>query len=58
LAANDITRSLERIALYLERVRDNLERGDRSQALADLAELGEISRRLWNRLERREQKPR
>jgi hypothetical protein len=31
--------SLERIALYLERVRDNLKRGNRSQALADLAEL-------------------
>jgi hypothetical protein len=52
LVANNITRSLERIALYLKRVRDNLERGDRSQALADLAELSEISRRLWNRLQR------
>jgi hypothetical protein len=47
LVANDITRSLERIALYLER-------GDRCQALADL---GEISRRLWNRLQGENRKP-
>jgi hypothetical protein len=50
LVANDITRSLERIALYLER-------GDRCQALADLAELGEISRWLWNRLQGENRKP-
>jgi hypothetical protein len=36
--------------LYLARVRDNLRRGDRIQALADLAELAEISRRLWIQL--------
>jgi len=39
--------SLERIDLYLERVRHDLEEGDRAQALADVAELTEIARRLW-----------
>ena len=38
---------LERIDLYLGRVRRDLETGDRSQALADCAELSEIARRLW-----------
>jgi hypothetical protein len=42
--------ALDRLALYLSRVRDDLRRGDRNQALANLAELTEISRRLWNRL--------
>jgi hypothetical protein len=48
--ANNITKSVDRLALYLARVRDNLLRGDRIQALADLAELAEISRRLWIQL--------
>ena len=39
--------SLERIDLYLERVRHDLEEGDRAQALAEVAELTEIARRLW-----------
>jgi len=39
--------SLERIDLYLERVRHDLEEDDRAQALADVAELTEIARRLW-----------
>jgi hypothetical protein len=39
--------SLERIDLYLGRIRRNLEEGDRSQALSDCAELTEIARRLW-----------
>jgi hypothetical protein len=38
------------LALYLSRVRSNLDRGERDQARGDLAKLGEISRRLWNRL--------
>ena len=46
----DITRTINRIERYLERVRSDLERGDRAQALSDLAELSEISRRLWQRL--------
>jgi hypothetical protein len=44
--------SLERLTLYLERVRRDLEAGDRASALANLAEVGEISRRLWERLAR------
>ena len=39
--------SLERIDLYLERVRHDLAEGDRGQAMADCAELTEIARRLW-----------
>ena len=39
--------SLERIDLYLTRIRRDLETGDRSQALSDCAELPEIARRLW-----------
>ena len=42
-----VTASLERIDLYLRRVRRDLESGDRAQALADCAELSEIARRLW-----------
>jgi hypothetical protein len=42
-----ITTSLERIDLYLDRVRRALEEGDRSKALSDCAELSEITRRLW-----------
>jgi uncharacterized protein HemY len=43
------------LALYLSRVRSNLDRGERDQARGDLAKLGEISRRLWNRLSGRSQ---
>jgi len=39
--------ALERIDLYLDRVRRDLDAGDRSQALSDCAELTEIARRLW-----------
>jgi hypothetical protein len=39
--------ALERVDLYLERVRHDLAEGDRGQALADCAELTEIARRLW-----------
>ena len=46
----DITHNIDRLERYLARVRSDLERGDRAQALADLAELAEISRRLWQRL--------
>jgi hypothetical protein len=42
--------SLDRLALYLARVRIALNAGNRTQALADLAELAEIARRLWDRL--------
>jgi hypothetical protein len=42
-----VTTSLERVDLYLDRVRRALETGDRSQALSDCAELTEIARRLW-----------
>jgi len=39
--------ALQRLDLYLERVRHNLAEGDRAQAMADCAELTEIARRLW-----------
>jgi hypothetical protein len=39
--------SLSRLDLYLDRIRRNLEEGDREQALTDCAELTEIARRLW-----------
>jgi hypothetical protein len=39
--------ALQRIDLYLERVRHDLATSDRSQALRDCAELTEIARRLW-----------
>jgi hypothetical protein len=42
-----VATSLARIDLYLDRVRRDLESGDRSQALADCAELTEICRRFW-----------
>jgi hypothetical protein len=45
--SRSVTTSLERIDLYLGRLRCDLEAGDRTQALSDCAELHEISRRLW-----------
>jgi hypothetical protein len=39
--------SLERLDLYLERIRYSLKEGDREQALSDAAELTEVARRLW-----------
>ena len=42
-----VTTSLERIDLYLGRVRSALAQGECSQALSDCAELTEIARRLW-----------
>jgi hypothetical protein len=44
---HSVRTSLERIDLYLTRIRRDLETGDRSQALSDCAELTEIARRLW-----------
>ena len=38
--------SLQRLHIYLQRVERDLADGDRNQALANLAELSEISRRL------------
>jgi hypothetical protein len=45
--SRSVEASLSRIDLYLGRVRRDLESGDHAQALADVAELHEISRRLW-----------
>jgi hypothetical protein len=42
--------SVQRLTLYLERVKRDLAAGDRASALANLAEVHEISRRLWDRL--------
>jgi hypothetical protein len=49
-----IETSLEWIADYLGRVQNDLERGDREQALADAAALSETSRRLWSFLANQE----
>jgi len=43
-----IQTSLDRLHTYLRRLERDLEAGDRNEALANVAELGEISRRLWN----------
>jgi hypothetical protein len=48
--SSQIQISLQRLRTYLERVERDLVNKDRNQALANLAELAEISRRLWNRL--------
>jgi hypothetical protein len=40
--------SLARLRRYLERLERDVASGDRSQALADCAELSEIARRLWD----------
>jgi hypothetical protein len=48
--SRSVTTVLERIDLYLGRVRRDLEAGNRAQALADCAELSEIARRLWGYL--------
>jgi hypothetical protein len=49
-----ITVSLNRLKLYLERVERDLGNGDRNQALANVAELAEIARRLWDNLAQKE----
>jgi hypothetical protein len=41
---------LERLELYLGRARGALRRGDRYQAMADVAEVSEIAKRVWKRL--------
>jgi hypothetical protein len=43
-------KAIERLTLYLARVKIARAAGDRTQLLADLAELAEIARRLWDRL--------
>jgi len=50
---DDVARALERLALYLDRLKRDVEHGDHIQALSDCAELNEISRRLWGRLSKR-----
>ena len=47
---SQIQTSLARLRTYLERVERDLDAGDHYQALADVAELAEIARRLWNNL--------
>jgi hypothetical protein len=42
---------LDRISLYLERVETDLDEGDYAMALANCAELAEISRRFWLHIE-------
>ena len=42
---------LDRLALYLSRTKAALEQGDYVQAMADAAELCEISRRFWLHIE-------
>jgi len=42
--------ALGRLDIYLDRTKKALRKGDRYQAAADCAELGEIARRLWKRL--------
>jgi hypothetical protein len=41
---------LGRIDLYLDRVKKGLRSGNHLSLFADVAEIGEISRRLYNRL--------
>jgi hypothetical protein len=48
--STDLQTALARLDLYLERVKLALESGNRAKALSDLAELQEISRRLWEKL--------
>jgi hypothetical protein len=47
----DIATALGRLDRYLFRVKRALRTGELAVALADTAELTEISRRLWTRLE-------
>jgi hypothetical protein len=47
---SETDQALDRLRIYLIRVRIALNAGNRTQALADLAELAEIARRLWDRL--------
>ena len=42
--------SIQRLHTYVKRIERDLASGDRSSALANLAELNEIARRLWNNL--------
>jgi hypothetical protein len=45
-----IQASPRRLRMSLERVERDLASGDQNQAMANVAELSEIARRLWNNL--------
>jgi hypothetical protein len=47
----DLATALGRLDRYLDRVKEAIRKGDLVVALADIAELGEIARRLSVRLE-------
>jgi hypothetical protein len=44
---HQIKQALGRLALYQDRVKEDLARNDYAQAMADVAEMAEISHRLW-----------
>jgi hypothetical protein len=50
-SASKVCIALARLDLYLARTKDALERGDRPDAMAHVAELSEIARRLWLHLQ-------
>jgi hypothetical protein len=47
IISKQIREGLGRLAIYQDRVKGDLARGDYAQAMADVSELAEISRRLW-----------
>jgi hypothetical protein len=47
----DVAKMLGRIDRYLDRVKRGIRNEDKMSVLADIAELGEICRRLYNRLQ-------
>jgi hypothetical protein len=49
-----ITVSLNRLKLYLERVERDIGNGDRYRAMANVSELAEVARRLWDNLAKKE----
>jgi hypothetical protein len=49
-----ITVSVQRLKLYLERVERDIGNGDRYRAMANVSELAEVARRLWDNLAKKE----
>jgi hypothetical protein len=52
IISRQVKEGLARLSIYQDRVKEDLARGDYAQAMADVSELAEISRRLWEQFQK------
>jgi hypothetical protein len=52
IISRQVKEGLARLSIYQDRVKEDLARGNYAQAMADVSELAEISRRLWEQLQK------